>query len=72
MVLGEGEAATGQDVLLLQVLEFQDVDLTFDCRMEAPTVREEDQERLNLKSDIYCSTTFHPAGGRAPHNAPVS
>lgn len=31
VVLGEGEAAARQDVLLLQVLEFQDVDLTFDC-----------------------------------------
>lgn len=30
MVLGEGETAAGQDVLLLQVPEFQDVDLTFD------------------------------------------
>lgn len=29
VVLGEGETAAGQDVLLFQVLEFQDVNLTF-------------------------------------------
>ena len=32
VVLGEGETAAGQDVFFLQVPEFQDVDLTFDCR----------------------------------------
>lgn len=29
VVLGQGEAAAGQDVLLLQVLQLQDVHLTF-------------------------------------------
>ena len=30
VVLGEGETAAGQDVLFLQVLQFQDVHLAFD------------------------------------------
>lgn len=42
MVLGEGEAAAGQDVFLLQVLEFQDVDLTFDCRRKQQQSEEEE------------------------------
>lgn len=29
VVLGEGETTAGQDVLLFQVFEFQDVNLTF-------------------------------------------
>ncbi len=54
VVLGEGETAAGQDVLLLQVFEFQDVDLTFDCRRRT----ESELSCFHVKCDHNILKTF--------------
>lgn len=48
VVLGEGETAAGQDVLFLQVSEFQDVDLTFDWK-ERRRVKDVKKKKTPLK-----------------------